>query len=149
MKALLLVRHAKSSWRHKALADLYRPLSGRGYRQALGIRARLPIEPELWLCSPAVRAYSTALLAGAAPLQLEPALYPGDVNACLSCLDGLPDSLSRVAMVSHNPGLEALAERLSGQSLVLKTAEMVLLCWQGEWQSWRMGVQITPIRRED
>ncbi len=32
MHSLVLIRHAKSSWRHEEASDLLRPLNGRGYR---------------------------------------------------------------------------------------------------------------------
>ena len=50
---LLLLRHAKSSWRDGALADFDRPLSGRGVRDGTGYGRRLAEDlarPEQTLC---------------------------------------------------------------------------------------------------
>jgi len=65
MKTLLLLRHAKSSWKHPELADHDRPLNKRGKRTAPRVSALLQDEdliPDLILCSPAVRAHTTARL---------------------------------------------------------------------------------------
>ena len=65
MKTLLLLRHAKSSWKHPELADHDRPLNKRGKRTAPRVSALLQDEdliPDLILCSSAVRAHTTALL---------------------------------------------------------------------------------------
>jgi hypothetical protein len=58
MKRVYLLRHAKSSWKDRALADRDRPLVGRGSRAASAIADHLQAErarPELVLCSPALR----------------------------------------------------------------------------------------------
>src|SRR6185436_11034634 len=65
MKTLLLLRHAKSSWKHSELADHDRPLNKRGKWTAPLMGALLLDEdliPDLILCSSAVRAHTTALL---------------------------------------------------------------------------------------
>src|SRR6266511_5147806 len=65
MKTLLLLRHAKSSWKHPELADHDRPLNKRGNRTAPLMGALLQDEdliPDLILCSSAARTHNTALL---------------------------------------------------------------------------------------
>src|SRR5262249_34694794 len=62
MKALFLIRYAKSSWDDTALPDKDRPLSGRGRRDApqMGKRlAKRDVKPDLILSSPARRALTT------------------------------------------------------------------------------------------
>jgi len=59
MKKLILVRHAKSSWKNPALSDFNRPLNKRGKRDApyMGKKLREKgIKPELIIASSAVRA---------------------------------------------------------------------------------------------
>ncbi|MBY6185255.1 histidine phosphatase family protein [Marinobacter hydrocarbonoclasticus] len=146
---MLLIRHAKSSWRIDDLADQYRPLSARGYREAPKIWDRLPFEPELWLCSPAIRAYSTARLIQAAPLQMVERLYPGSPEGLLAEVALLPESLSSVALVGHNPALEQLASALSGEPVMLKTSAMAWLRWEGTWGEMAKGADVTPIARDD
>src|SRR5512138_2218530 len=65
MKTLLLLRHAKSSWKHPELGDHDRPLNKRGKRTAPLLGALLQDQgliPDLILCSSAVRTHDTAFL---------------------------------------------------------------------------------------
>jgi len=65
MKTLLLLRNAKSSWKHPELADHDRPFNKHSKGTAPRVRALLQDEdliPDLILCSSAVRAHTTALL---------------------------------------------------------------------------------------
>src|SRR5262249_52446572 len=62
MKTLHLLRHAKSTWRDIGLDDHDRPLSkrGRGAARAMAKHMkRAGIEPDIVLCSTAVRARGT------------------------------------------------------------------------------------------
>jgi phosphohistidine phosphatase len=57
-----LLRHAKSSWKDRSLADRDRPLAGRGKRAAKAVAGHLEAEgirPDLVLCSPARRTRET------------------------------------------------------------------------------------------
>jgi phosphohistidine phosphatase len=63
MKTLLLVRHAKWSWKDMRLPDQDRPLTARGERDAATMSQRLSqrrVDADLIICSPAVRALATA-----------------------------------------------------------------------------------------
>ena len=63
MKTILLLRHAKSSWKEAGLTDHARPLNKRGLRDAprMGtLIAEQKIQPDLILSSSAVRAIRTA-----------------------------------------------------------------------------------------
>ena len=64
-KTLILVRHAKSSWKDTNLNDIQRPLNKRGNRDAplMGEHmAKHNIIPEVILSSPGLRALTTARL---------------------------------------------------------------------------------------
>ena len=68
MKTLLILRHAKSSWKHPELSDHDRPLNKRGKHDA-PLVGRLLKEKKLvpnlnYLSSTAVRAKDTALVVG-------------------------------------------------------------------------------------
>ena len=60
MRELLLLRHAKSSWDDRSLADRDRPLAPRGERAAPAMARWMAGEgllPDRVLCSPAVRTW--------------------------------------------------------------------------------------------
>ena len=83
MKTILLLRHAKSSWKDAGLSDHARPLNKRGLRDAprMGrLIAEQRLKPELILSSSAVRAMRTAqavadAINDATPLVEEDELY--------------------------------------------------------------------------
>lgn len=63
MKQLLLIRHAKSSWKDHSLKDIDRPLNSRGERDAPFMASYcrlLGLVPDAIISSPAKRAYMTA-----------------------------------------------------------------------------------------
>lgn len=143
MKTLLLLRHAKSSWKHPELKDHDRPLNKRGKRTAPLIGALLQDEnltPDLILCSSAVRTYTTALLVTkACPFdgEIKPTreLYLGEPQAYIDVLRRVADKHARVLLVGHNPGLEALIESLTGEAMEMPTA--ALACIELSIEQWR------------
>ena len=63
MKTLLIMRHAKSSWKHPTLSDFERPLNKRGKRAAPLMGSRIKsqgLRPGAIISSSAVRARETA-----------------------------------------------------------------------------------------
>ena len=63
MKSLLILRHAKSSWKHPELSDHNRPLSKRGKNDAPRMGNLLKKEkliPDMIISSTAIRAHLTA-----------------------------------------------------------------------------------------
>ncbi len=122
-RILYLQRHAKSSWADGGLADHERPLNGRG-RNACKSLAKLwrdsGIEPDLVLCSDAVRTRETferiakRLKAEPPPVIYDAALYLAEPEAILAVVAQQPAKLKRLMVVGHNPGLEELAQLVIG-----------------------------------
>jgi phosphohistidine phosphatase len=131
MRTLYLLRHAKSSWDDPELPDRERPLAPRGRRAAKRIAKHLVrdgIEPELVLCSPAVRARGTLELvqpafAEGTAVRLEPGLYGASVDGLLELLRRVPDDVASVMLVGHNPGLQDLALELASSGAELTRLE--------------------------
>jgi phosphohistidine phosphatase len=127
MKRLYLLRHAKSSWKDRSLADRERPLAGRGRRAAKAIAAHLEAEgvrPELVLCSPARRARETldrvqAAFGEEVDVLYEDALYGATEAGLLARLRVLPRQVGSVMVIGHNPGLWELALALSSEGAEL------------------------------
>ncbi len=118
---LWLLRHAKSSWEDTGLPDVDRPLAPRGQDAADRMRDYLAaesIEPELVLCSAAVRARETLArvlpgLGSQLQVLIEPELYTFDADVLLGRLSRVPDDVASVMLVGHNPAIEELAVRIA------------------------------------
>jgi phosphohistidine phosphatase len=143
MKTLLILRHAKSSWKDSALTDYQRPLNKRGKRDAPKVGRLLRedgLVPELILSSPAIRARNTAEIVAEesgyeGEIEYFPEFYPGDPQAYIEALNRLPDEYRYVMVVGHNPGLEELIETLTDDWFRLPTAALAQLLFS--IKSWR------------
>jgi len=143
MKNLLLLRHAKSNWDHPSLSDHQRPLNPRGERDAPRMGrwiCQQELEPDLVICSSAMRAEQTARAIvmecdTKEPLQVTDELYHAPAQKYLSLLAQVPDQFQSVLMVGHNPGIESLLEWLSGEPTSMPTAALAHLQIQADsWQ---------------
>lgn len=135
VKTLLLMRHAKSSWRDARLDDHERPLNGRG-RRAAPIMARLlqerGLSPDHILTSSAVRAQDTARtvaeeLGYQGPFEVTRGLYLADVKSYLTAIADLPRAAVRPLLVGHNPGISELVLTLTGTEVDMPTAAIALV----------------------
>ena len=130
MKTVLIMRHAKSSWKKADVEDHDRPLNKRGKRDAARMGALLreqALTPDLILSSTAKRARKTAeAVAEKSGCKEEAkflrALYPGGPEEFLRVLRGLPASYERVLVIGHNPGVEEFLDMLTGEGNAMPTA---------------------------
>jgi len=136
MKALFLVRHAKSSRDDPDLPDRDRPLDNRGQHEAPEMGHRLAdrkVRPDLILSSPALRALTTAQLLAdqigyaRQDIVVDDRLYPGDEESMLAVVHGLDKTLSSIMLFGHNPAISALASQLLGRGLDMPTCAVVEL----------------------
>jgi len=141
-RRLIVMRHAKSSWKEPDQADHERPLNKRGRRDAPRMAAKLAElgwTPASVLCSSATRTQETwglmqAELEHEVDLELRDDFYLAGLDAVKDALDEQPDLASPVLVLGHNPGWESMASELSGQPIGMTTANAVLL--EGEGESW-------------
>jgi len=132
MKSLLLLRHAKSSWKDSSLPDIERPLKKRGKKTSPAVGKLMrerELAPDLVLCSPARRTRDTLeLVLKKAKLEAEPVfddrLYAASASELLAVLAQVEDGVDQVLLVGHNPGLEDLLELLTGERETLPTAAL-------------------------
>lgn len=132
MKLLLILRHAKSSWKDKGISDHARPLNKRGKKAAPLIGQVLYEEdfvPDVILSSTALRARETAdLVAEASGFEGEvdylDDFYHAWPSDYLSALCSLSDKINTAMVVGHNPGMELLLEMLTSQSERFPTAAL-------------------------
>lgn len=144
-KRLLLLRHAKSSWKHD-LRDHDRPLNKRGRRTAPAVAQELLARgwaPDVVICSTAARAQETwARMADVFPDAVridESALYMGGIRQIQDAVRRLDDRYHTAWVVGHNPGWEDAAYQLCGYDGPLKTADSVSM--ESTLTSWREAAE--------
>jgi phosphohistidine phosphatase len=143
MKQLLVLRHAKSSWKDSTLRDFDRPLNDRGKRDAprMGkLLAELDLSPDQIITSAAARAKLTAKAVAYncgydGEILATPELYMGMPEDYIALLNQVPDLYSRVMVVGHNPGIEDFIEDLTGQWHRMPTAALAFI--QLDINSWK------------
>ena len=142
MKRLLILRHAKSSWKHPDLEDHDRPLNNRGKRDAPRMGRLMREEgvlPEWAFGSTARRARATLERAlegsgAACEAHLSPELYLAAPEQIVDVLRRTPEPHSRVLVVGHNPGMEDLVLALTGEDVTFPTAALAVVdCTCEKW----------------
>jgi phosphohistidine phosphatase len=128
---VVLLRHGKSSWSDSTLADSERPLAPRGERASRKLAKymrRKRIRPALVLCSPSLRTRQTLEAVGSSlgkrcAVEVVPQLYAASEQELLERLQDLPESVSSVMLIGHNPGLHNLALVLASRGADLPRLE--------------------------
>jgi phosphohistidine phosphatase len=150
MKHLVLVRHAKSSWKDEEIEDHERPLSKRGERDApfmAKIFRDKKLRTDLIISSTAVRALATAgEFARALDIKKKKILrvsemYLADAEDILDYIQQLDDDYKSVMIFGHNPGLSILANDLTDGSIGdLPTCAIVAIDFDtSTWKEARKG----------
>ncbi len=123
MKTIILVRHAKSSWKEASLEDHERPLNKRGERDAphmAKVFCKKNISVDLIVSSTANRALSTAnefakqLAYNKDQIEREKQLYLAEPNDMMDYVASIDDAINCVMLFGHNPGITWFATILSG-----------------------------------
>lgn len=142
MRILTLMRHAKSSWDNPHLSDHDRPLNARGEKAALTMAKRLEKRgyvPDLVIVSSALRAQQTAarlqtVYNGALRVKTEPLLYDASPETYVSVIRSVPEDVSHLMIIGHNPTIETLATELGGQPYRMPTAAYICFDIPHIWQ---------------
>jgi phosphohistidine phosphatase len=121
MKTLLLLRHAKSSWKETGVQDFDRPLNSRGKKAAEMIGRFIKnkqLAPDLLLSSPAIRARETIeIVVKTAKLRSElrydERIYEASALRLLEVVSQIEEERKIVVLVGHNPGMEELLKLLT------------------------------------
>jgi phosphohistidine phosphatase len=123
MKTLLLLRHARPTRISPTGRDFDRPLTveGRAESRLVGqLLRRRQLTPDAIICSTAARARETAggviEAAGfATPLLFHERIYEASVEQLIELVSEAAAGAEMLLVVGHNPGLEELVERLTGE----------------------------------
>ena len=141
-RRLILMRHAKRSWKVAGMADHERPLNTRGRKDAPRVAQALLSHgwaPNVVFSSTAQRTRET--WAGMAPVlpPVEASFHTSLYLASLPAIEDLattwPDTeRGPVLILGHNPGWELAASTLGRAHLSMTTANAVLL--EGSGSTW-------------
>ena len=124
MLKLLLMRHAKSSWKDPDLDDQERPLNGRGRENADAMgkwMAKRGIAPDVVITSSTVRSQETwrrvkDALGQDAPTIIADELYSSGPDRMLRTLHDAPKGAKTVLMIGHQPAISSFARKLANGS---------------------------------
>ncbi|WP_340562622.1 SixA phosphatase family protein [Streptomyces sp. GSL17-111] len=153
-RRMVLLRHAKADW--PEVPDHERPLAERGRKDAPlagGWLASQGISPELTLCSTAARTRETwKLLVPQLPKRprtvYEERLYDASPGEIIAVVNEVPDDVRELLVIGHNPGMQGLAEVLTGSAEPeargrmergFPTSAMAVLTVEGSWKSVEPG----------
>ncbi len=124
---LILIRHAKSSWKEHGVNDHDRALNKRGKHDAplmAEILRTKKIIPDFLISSTAVRARTTAELFAKvydlkkSQIQLSDDLYLADEMELLNEVKKISSNFSSVFLFAHNPGITDFANALCKADIV-------------------------------
>ena len=148
VRRLIVMRHAKSSWKDPNLDDHERPLNKRGRRDAPMVADAIFERgwiPELVLVSSSKRTLQTlegmSHRMGKTPFEVRSGIYHATVIDLTGELEDMLDN-GTTMIIGHNPGSEVLVNHLSGEWHTMPTATAVLLLHSGS--SWSVEAVIRP-----
>ena len=148
VRRLIVMRHAKSSWKDPNLDDHERPLNKRGRGDAPMVADAIFDRgwiPDLILVSSAKRTLQTlegmSHRMGKAPFEVRSGIYHATVIDLMEELEDMLDN-GTTMIIGHNPGSEILVNHLSGEWHTMPTATAVLLLHSGS--SWSVEAVIRP-----
>ncbi|MDX3312666.1 SixA phosphatase family protein [Streptomyces sp. NPDC054884] len=155
-RRIVLFRHAKADW--PQVIDHERPLAERGRKDASVAGRKLTdtgIPIDLALCSTAVRTRETWKLAvqefpHRPKTVYEERIYEASPGELIALLNETPDDVHNLVLIGHNPGIQGLADVLSGQaegdagermhSRGFPAAAFAVVSFDGSWKSLEPGV---------
>lgn len=144
MKNILLLRHAKSSWKNKGLNDIDRPLNKRGFKDAPLMAERfvsMNILPDLIISSSSKRTiltieYFRKALTSKHEFIITEQLYLANSDELLEILSNVDEKFRVVMLVCHNPGITDLANLLSNEFTEnIPTCGLAGFSYDGIWST--------------
>ncbi|MEV1021792.1 histidine phosphatase family protein [Streptomyces sp. NPDC050264] len=154
-RRIVLFRHAKADW--PQVSDHERPLAERGRKDAPIAGRKLAdsgIALDLALCSTAARTRETWKLAVSELPErprtvYEERIYEASPGELIAVLNETPDDVRDAVLIGHNPGVQGLAEVLTGgagsdaaermSKAGFPTAAFAVLSFTGPWKSLEPG----------
>ncbi len=131
---LLLMRHAKSSWKDNSLPDHARPLNKRGKREADAVAQHLTamgVAPDIIWSSDSARTLETAsrlirITSGAQTIIKVPEFYHASAATVLDLCAKSEEPEGRIMLLGHSPGWSDLAEISTKTPISMQTAHCLI-----------------------
>lgn len=135
MKTLLVMRHAKSSWKDQEIPDHDRPLKKRGRKDIVNMAKLLKkkgLVPDYIISSTAVRAKDTASLMieklnFKGKFEFIEEFYMAEPETYIEHIAKVSDKVDTLLIIGHNPGLEGLVMTLGDKITSLPTGSIAKL----------------------
>lgn len=144
MKNLILLRHAKSSWKDLRLDDFDRPLNNRG-KQTAPLIAKILLSKNIFIdkiiSSSSKRTTETSkifatILKYEQDIIFEPNLYLASDIKILNAIKMINEKSNNVLLVAHNPGITNFANKLCDYRIEnIPTSGMIGFSFDGEWKN--------------
>jgi phosphohistidine phosphatase len=154
MKNIILIRHAKSSWKNHLQDDFDRPLNKRGKKNAPFMGEKLKdrqIIPDLIVSSPAKRAVKTATTIARIMgypqnnIAFDNNMYHLDALYLFAMIQKLDDKYDIVMCIGHNPGFNDFATMLLDKNSVNNIPTMGIYSIRFKVEEWK---KIEPAKGE-
>jgi phosphohistidine phosphatase len=69
------------------------------------------------------------------PTRIDDRVYAASDDELLAVVRELPDDVATVVLVGHNPGIEDLVSRLTGEWAPMPTSALAVITMSGPWSS--------------
>ncbi len=144
MKQAVVIRHVAAEAAQENMGDFVREISETGERQAIYLAQQLRgknFVPDCIVASDAVRAVQTAEVIKDqcgynGEINADPELYDATEETWLEVLRNQDNSCNRIAMIGHNPAMEALTQLLVGKHHKMKPGTAAVIEIDSEdWRS--------------
>jgi len=154
MKSLLVMRHAKSSWKKEGVSDHDRPLNERGKSDAPRMGrwlAQHGLRPERILCSSAKRAKKTAKLVAdvldcAGCIEVHKRLYAAGPEDYIALLQLLPDDVQTAMIIAHDPTISHFVSTYAGAYTQMPTGSIAQFDVPvAQWSAFGPGTSCTLV----
>ena len=155
MKQITIIRHGDSSFIGNNDHDWSRPLSQKGTNECIELAKYLSqnkMLPEKIICSDAKRTIETSNIilekTGWNPklLDLDNNLYQANLDFLCELIAEQSDSIEKIILIGHNPGLSILCSKLSNNSIYLSTGSCATIKMENEF--WDINGDIRIISKD-
>jgi phosphohistidine phosphatase len=132
-KVLLILRHAKSSWKNKKLNDHDRPLNKRGRNEAVKMGLylkKINLIPNTIVTSSALRAIETTTLVCRncdydKLVEVNFAFHKGGADSYIQAISTAPEDKRILLIVGHNPDVEDLVGVITNRNIRIPTCTLI------------------------